>query len=226
MLRLSNLLLRKYRMIAAIAIAFVCTSLTAQAQYGGYPYERNMRLGLVFNPNISWFNFDNSRNDGNVGYRFGYGLSADFGFSKNYYFSTGLIINDLRTQQTLVPDGNSTTPLHQNSIRIKYAEVPLTIKLKTDDRNFGRIYGQFGVTTGLRVSARQKADLPGAELQSLSGTDLVRLGLQIGTGVEWNLGGNLGLLTGAAYNNGFTRAMRNGGEPKISYVALQVGLLF
>ncbi|MCL8000783.1 hypothetical protein M8994_21575, partial [Brucella sp. 21LCYQ03] len=84
----------------------------------------------------------------------------------------------------------------------------------------------FGVTAGVRVSARERRELPDADFQSLSGTDLVRLGLQIGTGVEWNLGGNLGLLTGASYNNGFTRAIRNGGEPKISYVALQIGLLF
>ncbi|PVH26229.1 PorT family protein [Sphingobacterium corticibacter] len=226
MLRLSNLLLRKYSMIAAIATAFICTSLTAQAQYGGYPYERNMRLGLVFNPNISWFNFDNASYSGASSYRFGYGLLADFGFSRNYYFSTGLILNDLRAEEVRdMVSGDIVSPVN-NTIRIKYAEVPLTIKLKTEERDYGRIYGQFGVTAGLRVSARQRTDLPGAEHQSLSGTDLVRLGLQIGTGVEWNLGGNLGLLTGAAYNNGFTRAMRNGGEPKISYVALQVGLLF
>lgn len=212
-------------MIAAIAIVFFCTSLTAQAQYGGYPYERNMRLGLVFNPNISWFNFDNASFNGSSSYRFGYGLLADFGFSRNYYFSTGLILNDLRAERELQLDGGSPSVVN-NTVRIKYAEVPLTIKLKTEERDYGRIYGQFGVTAGVRVSARQRTDLPGAEHQSLSGTDLVRLGLQIGTGVEWNLGGNLGLLTGAAYNNGFTRAIRNGGEPKISYVALQVGLLF
>ncbi len=212
-------------MIAAIAIAFFCTSLNAQAQYGGYPYERNMRLGLVFNPNISWFNFDNASFNGSSSYRFGYGLLADFGFSRNYYFSTGLILNDLRAERELQLDGGSPSVVN-NTVRIKYAEVPLTIKLKTEERDYGRIYGQFGVTAGVRVSARQRTDLPGAEHQSLSGTDLVRLGLQIGTGVEWNLGGNLGLLTGAAYNNGFTRAIRNGGEPKISYVALQVGLLF
>lgn len=184
-----------------------------------------MRLGLVFNPNISWFNFDNASFNGSSSYRFGYGLLADFGFSRNYYFSTGLILNDLRAERELQLDGGSPSVVN-NTVRIKYAEVPLTIKLKTEERDYGRIYGQFGVTAGVRVSARQRTDLPGAEHQSLSGTDLVRLGLQIGTGVEWNLGGNLGLLTGAAYNNGFTRAIRNGGEPKISYVALQVGLLF
>ncbi|MFD2743833.1 MULTISPECIES: outer membrane beta-barrel protein [Sphingobacterium] len=225
MLRLPQSIFQKNTRIAILAIALLFTSLHAKAQYGGYPYERNMRLGLVINPNISWFNFDSSHSSGNPGYRFGYGLLADFGFSRNYYFSTGLIINDLRAEQVQLFEGGTPATVN-NSIRLKYAEVPLTIKLKTEDRDFGRIYGQFGVTTGIRVSARQQNDLPNAETQSLSGTDLVRLGLQIGTGVEWNLGGNLGLLTGAAYNNGFTRAMRNGGEPKISYVALQVGLLF
>ena len=224
--RLTYPLIRKTMItVAAVTIAFICTTLTTQAQYGSYPYERNMRLGLVFNPNISWFNFDNASSSGNPGYRFGYGLLADFGFSRNYYFSTGLIINDLRAQEVLHFDGSASSTV-DNTVSLKYAEVPLTIKLKTEERNFGRIYGQFGVTAGVRVSARERRELPDADFQSLSGTDLVRLGLQIGTGVEWNLGGNLGLLTGASYNNGFTRAIRNGGEPKISYVALQVGLLF
>ncbi len=202
-------------------IALICLTGTAQAQYSGYPYERNMRLGLVFNPNISWLNFDNSQLSGSPSYRFGYGLLADFGFASNYYFSTGLLINDLKAIQTAgVTNGAGA----DRELRLKYAEVPLTIKLKTDPRDFGRIYGQFGVTAGFRVSAREQ--IGNAEQQSISTADLLRMGLQIGAGLEWNLGGNLGLLTGAAYNNGFTRATSDSGEPKISYVALQIGLLF
>ncbi|MFD2600228.1 outer membrane beta-barrel protein [Sphingobacterium corticis] len=212
---------RKNILVIVSTIVFICTFHSASAQYG-YPQDRNMRLGLVFNPNISWMNFEGART-ANAGVRFGYGLMADFGFARNYYFSTGLIINDLKTETNAI--SGEAASIGQE-IRLKYAEVPLAIKLKTEEKNFGRIYGQFGVTAGLRVSAKQRLVDSDQAFESLSGADLIRLGLQIGTGVEWNLGGNLGLLTGLSYNNGFTRAIRTQGDPKLSYVALQFGLLF
>jgi len=58
-----------------------------------------------------------------------------------------------------------------------------------------------------------------------SKADLIRLGLQIGGGVEWKLDRNLSLMTGLSFNNGFTRTIKEG-SPRNSYLGVNIGLFF
>lgn len=217
--------LKKYTAATTLIITLLLSG-NVSAQY--YQYDKNIRMGLVFNPNISWLNYDHEHYSGESKFGYAYGLIADFGFARNYYFSTGLLINAINggMNHDLTPtDPNDPSIAQNRDIHLKYAEVPLTIKLKSDTQDFGRFYGQFGFTAGVRVSGREKI-VNATSKRTMDNADLFRLGLQIGTGVEWNLGGNLGLLTGLSYNNGFTRVINESGSPKSSFVALQVGLLF
>lgn len=217
--------LKKY-IIATILFITLFIWGKASAQY--YPYERNIRMGLVFNPSMSWLKYDHDHINGEAKVGYAYGLVADFGFTRNYYFSTGLLINTItsgvKTDIKGTPTTNSVIPADRD-ITLKYVDVPLTIKLKSDGQDYGRFYGQFGFTAGLRISGKEQLENE-TNKRNIDGADLFRLGLQIGTGVEWNLGGNLGLQTGLSYNNGFTRAMNTSGSPKSSFVALNLGLLF
>lgn len=180
--------------------------------------EKNFRLGLSINPNIGWLRYDDDYN-ASAKAGFSYGLVADLGFADNYYFSTGLLINSISSKVDFPANG-----VDREKIRLQYVEVPLTIKLKSVENETGRYYGQFGFTTGFKVSGKER--LVGADKnQSIDGDDLFRLGLQIGGGKEWRLSDNLGLMTGLTYNNGFTRAIKEG-KPKTSYVALNLGLFF
>lgn len=187
------------------------------AQYYGYP-ERNLSFGLSTNPNIGWLTFDNSAYDQEAKIGYSYGLIADFGFTRNYFFSTGLQINTLNTR--LIVDNNENT----QDLRLQYAEIPLAIKLKTDGNNLGRFYGQFGFTTGVKVSGKSK-ELDSSNFSKMNRVNLLRLGLQIGAGAEWRVGGSLSFLTGLTYNNGFTQAVKTG-QPKNSYLSLNAGVLF
>lgn len=218
--------LKKYVAVATLIITLFISG-NVSAQY--YQYEKNIRMGLVFNPSMSWLKYNNDIADVTSKFGYAYGLIADFGFARNYYFSTGLTINSINSNMNNhnAPENSDPNLLVQpvdRDISLKYAEVPLTIKLKSDGQDYGRFYGQFGFTAGVRVSGKEQP-LGGAK-RNINGADLFRLGLQIGTGVEWNLGGNLGLQTGLSYNNGFTRAINEVGSPKNSFVALNLGLLF
>lgn len=201
-----------------LSVIFVL-SLTKVSGQGYYDYyEREMRLGLVFNPSVNWLRYENAYT-APVKMGFSYGLQADLGFARNYFLSTGLLINSINTR---VETTDAAYP--SRDVFLRYAEVPLAIKLKTNPTERGRLYGQFGFTLGVKVSGREQLD--GAERrQEIDGDDLFRLGLQIGTGYEWNLGSNLGLLTGISFNNGFTRAVHHA-APYTSFVALNFGLLF
>lgn len=180
--------------------------------------EKNFRLGLSINPNIGWLRYDDDYN-ASAKAGFSYGLVADLGFADNYYFSTGLLINSISSKVDFPANG-----VDREKIRLQYVEVPLTIKLKSVENETGRYYGQFGFTTGFKVSGKERL-VGNDKNQSIDGDDLFRLGLQIGGGKEWRLSDNLGLMTGLTFNNGFTRAIKEG-KPKTSYVALNLGLFF
>lgn len=214
--------------LAFLATLFATTPVKGQAYYE----KAHSRLALTFNPNIGWLKYENgSKAKAKPGYS--YGLVADFGFTRNYYFSTGLLINAINSSISAgnAMDTEGDYKDFSRNIYLKYVEVPLTIKLKSEENQVGRFYGQFGFTGGFKVSGKEQ--LPSQTTKtSISGADIFRIGLLIGGGAEWRLSNNLALLTGVAYNNGFTRAINMGegiygaDKPKTSYVSLNVGLFF
>jgi hypothetical protein len=207
--------------LVTLVALFFTTQVHAQDYYTrtqSSSEEKNFRLGLSINPNLGWLRYDDDY-AASAKAGFSYGLVADLGFADNYYFSTGLLINSISSKVDFPGTG-----VDRDKIRLQYVEIPLTIKLKSVENETGRFYGQFGFTTGFKVSGKER--LAGADKnQSISGDDLFRLGLQIGGGKEWKLSDNLGFMTGLTFNNGFTRAIKEG-KPKTSYVALNLGLFF
>ncbi len=187
-----------------------------------------MSFGITFAPNMGWMrhgDLDGYGNSPKFGYA--YGLLADFAFTENYYFSTGLLINTLNTKTEFAdPRINvlpGTEPIY--NYRLQYAEIPISLKLKSTMRYFRSYYGQFGFTGGIKVNAKEKS-LGASSFSSMgSDADLFRLALQIGGGVEWQLDHNLVMMTGLSFNNGFTRAIKDG-EPRNSYVAFNFGIFF
>ena len=101
--------------------------------------------------------------------------------------------------------------------------MPLTLKLKSNSTNTGRFYGQFGIGTGINVSA--KADDSG-EISSISSdVNTFRLGLIAGGGAEWFVGRNLTAVTGVTFNNGFTKTFKDFNS-KNPFVTLHLGIFF
>jgi len=196
-----------------------------------YNYKK-VSMGIVLSPNISWLrygDYDVKSSGAKLGYN--YGLVTDFAFSENYYFSSGLLIENLRAQSDTYqaqPDGS--TGIWTNQYRLQYAQIPFGVKLKSTQRYDRSYYGQFGFTLGVKLSAKQEIlNENRAVIQEFThmkgGADIFRLGLQIGGGVEWQLDHNLRFMTGLTFNNGFTRAIKQGGANN-SYIACNIGILF
>ncbi len=187
-----------------------------------YQYKR-VSLGITFSPTASWLRYgDNEAFESKYKFGFGYGLLADFGISENYYFSTGLVINQLNAQAT---DRQTNTPdILTRDYRIQYAEIPVALKLKSTQRYFRSYYGQFGFTTGFKLNAKEAID--GGNRTSIGDeANFLRLALLIGGGVEWQLDHNMVMMTGLSFNNGFTQSLKTG-EPRNSYVAFNFGIFF
>lgn len=176
---------------------------------------------------MGWLRYgDNDDYQSSPKFGYAYGLLADFAFTENYYFSTGLLINTINSNAEY-PDPLSSVPntYLSNDYRLQYAEIPISLKLKSTMRYFRSYYGQFGFTGGLKLNAKEKEGDAAARTSMGSDADFLRLALQIGGGVEWQLDHNLVMMTGLSFNNGFTRAVKHG-EPRNSYVAFNFGIFF
>jgi len=188
--------------------------------------QTDFQLGLQISPNISWMkpNTDNIENDG-LKFGFNYGIIGDFNIADNYSISTGItLVNTggsiIKPDQQEVSNTNGITTIGYGEttadIRLKYIEVPLTLKLKTNEIGYMKYFGQFGFGLGFNYDAKadeefKYSSLNGAAGATLSREDvdykkeinLLRTSLIVGLGAEYNLSGNTSLVFGFTFNNGF-----------------------
>jgi outer membrane protease len=121
--------------LALISTLMLGSTAYAQDYYSNSRHsngEKNFRLGLSINPNIGWLRYDNDYEASSKA-GFSYGLLADLGFARNYYFSTGLLINAINSKVDAA--GIS------KDVYLKYAEVPLTVKYLPSRTTAGRWRG-------------------------------------------------------------------------------------
>ncbi len=207
-----------------VAITYCQLGFTQDYYSSTYQYKP-ISLGITFSPNMGWMRYgDSDGYESSPKFGYAYGLLADFAFSENYYFSTGLLINTLNSESTGPTPGSASSRFNRDH-RIQYAEIPITLKLKSTMRYFRSYYGQFGFSTGFKLGAKEREAGISSRQSMGNDADFLRLALQIGGGIDWQLDHNLVMMTGLSFNNGFTRAIRQG-EPRNSYVAFNFGIFF
>jgi opacity protein-like surface antigen len=189
---------------------------------------QKFKIAARFSPGIAWMKPDSKyiTNEGNVA-RFGFGISMDIHFTENYAFGTGLEVTRMGGSLSYLNsaryDGVDYVLSRTRDYRLQYVEVPLTLKLRTNEIGYITYWGQFGIVPGLNINAKGddeidflygKSDTGWSETdrKSISSEDedikndinIFRVGLLIGAGIEYSLSGNTAVLAGITYNNGFT----------------------
>lgn len=212
-----------------LALLFSITSASLFAQEAS-----QVRLGLTAHPNFGFLKVENGEGSG-LSTGFTYGLMSDFEFAENYCFATGLTVTSINGAGKIInyqPYHNASAGQTAYDVKYKmqYLQIPLSIKLKTDEKDDMKWYGQFGLTTDFRIGARQdveQANTPLAEdLKATNNTKFLRAGMLIGGGVEYRLSGKTSLLGGITYNNGLTNIAKKPHTVKNHYVALNIGVFF
>jgi hypothetical protein len=186
--------------------------------------ERDFRFGLVTSTNLGWFKPDvNNLQSAGVRLGFSYGLMGDFRLSDNYAITTGL--SDLRIGGKLeYPDfylpaqaNQSASGRTEASIGFRYIEVPIALKMKTNEIGYITYYGQFGISTGVNINSKASFKTEPRDVGDKLSTEdvdvskqipILRMGLVVGAGIEYSLSGNTKLLVGVSYNNGFFNNFR------------------
>ncbi len=214
------------------------------------------RFGLHITPNFSWVSPETrllNREQGGVGFAYGLLIERAVG-SENYFFSTGLSVSQLQYSSSIdsavfkLRDGTSTyfaKPIYD--YRVQYFELPLTMKMRTNQMGSVRIYGQFGLVTGIAFQAKARVqNIPAVfdpeeyffinqvedykPVQSLATDDRVnafRASVLIGAGVEYLMSGDTHLVFGVRLDNPFTDAYR--GEKlngRTNMAGIQLGIIF
>ncbi len=221
--------------------------------------QPKVRMALSVAPVLSWFNTDGNGDlvtrDG-PRFNISYGLHADFsiGTTQNYYFSTGIF--QTNTGGTLVHDyyvGENRDERYSTTtdFRINYVDIPLTLMLRTNEVGYIRYFGRVGADMGFNFkstfdsqSVRKNAPTePTSNLEDQNASDrvnLMRIGLHLELGFEFNLTGNTNAIVGVEWNNGLNNVFDKSYkipksdvtneeqkvEGSINYLAVRVGVYF
>jgi len=116
---------------------------------------------------------------------------------------------------------------------VQYIEIPLTIKLRTNEVNYMTYYGLFGLTPGINISARGDVEID-PDPVGISQTDIslkddndfnykygfFNVSLSVGAGVEYAMTENTAITGGIFFQNGFVNVI-NDDESTIGGVALE-----
>ncbi len=171
--------------------------------------DSDYRFAFVLNPQVSWLKSDHSDVEANgnlMGYNFG--IVMDKFFAKNYALSTGLTINTtggkLKYKNGIGNFPVGTPASTTLEYRLKYLEVPLSIKLQTNDFQRASYYGVFGLSGQANIKTN---DGSGKSIN-----DEVRMfnfGYQFGGGMQYSIGGDAYLMLGLTYNQGLSDVTSN-----------------
>jgi opacity protein-like surface antigen len=240
MLKKSSKTMKK-KALLLLALTVVSASIFAQ--------DKKLRLGLTLFPTVNVFKPDvNGLEKTKNGVGFSYGLLADYAIGENYAFSTGLHIstfNGTLSYKDSISEGSIMYQTENEAkLKLKYIEIPLTLKLRTNEIGYITYYGQFGLGLGVNIKATQKSETKytaNNEAKTLIAEDkdiaddikLFRTALIVGAGIEYSISGNTAIQLGFTFNNGFSNIL-NGTVPNTgtkksatnNVFALNLGIFF
>ena len=197
---------------------------------------QKFHFGLKAAPGISWIKPDTKGldNDG-VKLGFSYGIITEFAFNKNenYALATGLEVvyrgGKLSQLDTSIANGVIQIVNRKTKYSLQYLELPITLKMKTNEIGAFKYFGQFGLVPALNIKATVKDDTDGNLFADGSKSDInsISASLLIALGLEYNLVGNTSMVVSIGFNNGLVDFLDNKDKKAISnLISLNVGVLF
>jgi hypothetical protein len=205
--------------------------------------ERSFRFGIKVAPNLSWIAPDSKgyENDGSV-MGFSAGFVADIGLTDNYSIKTGVnydylngkLIFPFKTEENV--EGEMA-----RKYNLRYVELPLAIKMRTNKFGDFAYYGEIGAGTAFNVRAKSQDEfMPSSGGQSVTSEEdvmdeiaLVKETLIIGAGTEYFIDEATSLFASITFNAGLTNILTGDnsltGEKKnakLYHLQLSIGVLF
>ena len=180
----------------------------------GFSAMAQVEIGLMVSPTITGnrfiaedrYNFEKE----NSSLRLGVGVVADYFFAQNYAFSTGLLYrskgSEISYNYTREDAGGATvTTRGKDDISLQYIELPVTLKLFTNEVAPGTIaYFQVGGSLNTKVAAQvnNKKVIDGDKVGKRF--NIFEADALLGGGVEFQMGQSTKIFGGITYHRGLT----------------------
>lgn len=249
-------------------LVFIISSLMSFAQS-----DKQFSLGFNACPNIGWLSgqdtepndqIDIKSNGARMG--FAYGLIFEYNFTENYTVATGVnhlftggkySVLNVKPESELTLPNSETKPLYvgveYNPIKLQYVQIPLTLRLKTNEIGYIKYFGELGFSgafslnskTDNTVTSYNYKDNDGNPIVSMETNDYENIGFKdkflatyfiVGAGGQYSLGGNTFIHVGLNMNLGLGNIISKkqvetysdlSANTKLnnSYFALNIGIL-
>lgn len=199
----------------ALMILMVLALLKPDTLFGQY---KSVALGVKLAPNIGWIKVDGEGyNSEGIVTGLSWGLVTDFYFAQNYAFSTGFTVS-FQNGKISYPDIQSDAiGLLDRRYRLKYIDIPLMVKMKTNEIDKFRFFGQIGIQPGVRIASKAKdsfratapvftADKDWHNIDSQ--THLFRATMIVGAGIEYPIDKSTAIFAGINFINGLSDALK------------------
>jgi hypothetical protein len=187
-----------------ILLFFVAITVNAQFQ----PYT----FGLKAAPQINWMrpNVDNYESAG-ARAGFSWGFIAEFNFTEVHCIATGfnMLFNGGKLKFPATQDGETGTMVR--TYYLKYIELPLTLKMRTNELNGIRYFGRIGLGTAFKINSKSVDEFTNtagktttSEKSNYDNVSFARESLIIGGGAEYEINDGPKIGVELTFNNGFT----------------------
>lgn len=197
-------------------------------------YSQKLQLGLKLSPQFSWLKTDNPEimDNNGLGIGFSYGLMGNYFFQDNYGLNIELCHSLLQYSSSYK---DTTNKLEIVKWKQQYIEIPIAIKMQTNEIGGMTYYGKIGISPMFNTSAKLN------DINNKDDINFFNANVLVGAGVHYALGGNTVVVGGLTFHNGLIR-MNNRKMDVVydhkdgnglrdvqlnpSYISLDLGILF
>lgn len=203
-------------------------------------------FGFKAGPNFGWLKPD-TKTYSSTGIEpgFNWGFIADFYLMENYGITTGFDVvflnGGLEMPHRVIIETDTLDGTLDRKYKLKYIQIPVTLKMRTNEFGKFKIFGQIGLGTNFLIGA--KADDIFTTSEGTASTEdndiydditFMRESLILGAGVEFLLGGSTSLTAAFVFNNGFIDILKgkNTIDPTLNnkananYLSFEFGIVF
>ena len=200
--------------------------------------QGKMKFSVHADPQFAWFSSDEDSisPDGSI-FHLQAGLQMENYFRENYAFYVGFGINNLggnlnylKSEDYIKNDDDTITITGGQSVKmnLQYLDIPLGLKLKTEELGYATFFLQIGFNPMININARVTSEDESLDKVSIKESiHIFNLGYHVGAGVDYRLGGSTTLIGGIRWVSGFTNVTKqDGANISLNAISINLGILF
>jgi hypothetical protein len=202
--------------------------------------QGKIRFNVHFDPQFAWLSSsdrDMIDPDGSI-FHMQAGIQMDYFFAENYAFVLGFGINNLGGNlrySDSISYGTEERPVviepgQSIKMNLQYLDIPLGLKLKTEELGYATFFLQVGFNPMLNINAHMTSKDEVYDQEDIKESiNLFNLGYHVGAGIEYRLGGNTAAIGGIRWTSGLTNvtdSTQDGTNISLNSISIHLGILF